>query len=120
MKYLMQFGIIIAVSFAGELLHHFIPFTVPASIWGLVIMLILLMTGLLKLEKVENAADFLISIMPPMFIPSVAGLLDSYKIIQSDVVAFLVINILTTIVVMGVCGRIAQAILRRKEKSGNE
>ncbi|MBS7298765.1 MAG: CidA/LrgA family protein [Eubacteriales bacterium] len=120
MKYLMQFGIIIAVSFAGELLCNFIPLTVPASIWGLVIMLILLITGVLKLEKVENAADFLINIMPPMFIPAVVGLLDSYKIIQSDVLAFIVINVLTTVIVMGVCGRIAQSILRRKEKKDNE
>lgn len=116
----MQFGIIIAISFAGEILHHFIPFTVPASIWGLVIMLVLLMTGILKLEKVENVADFLINIMPPMFIPAVAGLIDSYKIIQSDVLAFFVINVLTTVIVMGICGRVAQAILRRRENKDND
>ena len=120
MKFLMQFGIIVAISFAGEILYHFIPLTVPASIWGLVIMLVLLMTGILKLEKVENAADFLINIMPPMFIPAIAGLIDSYKIIQSDVLAFFIINVLTTVIVIGVCGKVAQAILRRKEKKGNE
>lgn len=120
MKFLMQFGIIVAISFAGEILYHFIPLTVPASIWGLVIMLVLLITGILKLEKVENAADFLINIMPPMFIPAIAGLIDSYKIIQSDVLAFFIINVLTTVIVIGVCGKVAQAILRRKEKKGNE
>ncbi|MBQ8636445.1 MAG: CidA/LrgA family protein [Clostridia bacterium] len=120
MKYLMQFGIIIAISFAGEILYHFIPLTVPASIWGLVIMLVLLISGILKLEKVETAADFLINIMPPMFIPAIAGLIDSYKIIQSDVLAFFIINSLSTVIVIGVCGRVAQAILRRKEKKDNE
>lgn len=120
MNFLMQFGIIIAVSFVGELLYYFVPLTIPASIWGLIIMLILLMSGILKPEKVENAADFLISIMPPMFIPAVAGLLDSYSLIQSDIISFILINVLTTVVVMGVCGVVAQAILRRKERKNDE
>ena len=40
MKYLKQFGLILLVSFIGELMNMFIPLPVPASIWGLVITLI--------------------------------------------------------------------------------
>lgn len=35
MKYLKQFGIIIIISFIGELMNMFIPLSIPASIWGL-------------------------------------------------------------------------------------
>ena len=58
MKYLLQFGVILAVSFAGELLKYFIPLPVPASIYGLILMLLLLVSGFVKLDMVENAADF--------------------------------------------------------------
>ena len=68
MKYIYQLFIILVVTFVGELLHYFIPIPVPASIYGLIIMLILLCTKVVKLEHVERTSDFLIEIMPLMFI----------------------------------------------------
>lgn len=120
MQYLMQFGIILAVSFAGELLGILLPLPVPASIYGLVLMLILLSAGLVKLEKVECAADFLIKIMPLMFIPAVVGLIDSYTSILPILLKLIVITIATTVIVMGVCGLATQAILRAKEGKDSE
>ena len=40
MKYVVQFGIIAAVSFAGELLSLLVPLPVPGSVYGLVLMLL--------------------------------------------------------------------------------
>ena len=57
MKYMKQFAIILAVTFAGELLHTAIPLPVPASIYGLVIMLVLLITRLIKVEMVKKTAE---------------------------------------------------------------
>ena len=42
MKYLSQALIIAAVTFAAELIHHFVPLPIPASIYGLVILFFLL------------------------------------------------------------------------------
>lgn len=53
-----------AVSFVGEILHAVLPLPIPASIYGLVLMLALLMTGALKLDAVEDAGKFMIEIMP--------------------------------------------------------
>ena len=78
MKYLRQFMIILLVSFVGELLKYAIPLPVPASIYGLVILFILLETGVLKLEAVKDTAIFLIEIMPLMFIPAGVGLMESW------------------------------------------
>ena len=60
MKYFKQFGIILTVSFLGELLHALIPLPVPASIYGLVLMLAALITGLIPLDRVREAGSFLI------------------------------------------------------------
>jgi holin-like protein len=35
MKYLKQFGLILLISFCGEVLSYLIPLPVPASIYGL-------------------------------------------------------------------------------------
>ena len=64
MKYVKQFGIIIMISFVGEVLNYLIPIPVPASIYGMVIMLVLLTSGKLKLESVRDTAIFLIEVMP--------------------------------------------------------
>ena len=49
MKYLRQLLMILIFSFIGEVLHAVIPIQMPASIYGLVLLFIALMTGLVKL-----------------------------------------------------------------------
>ena len=49
MKYVKEFGIILIVSLVGELLNYFLPLPVPASIYGLVLMFLCLMLGIIKL-----------------------------------------------------------------------
>ena len=44
MKYVRQFWIILLISAMGEALHVLIPLPVPASVYGLVIMLIAVIT----------------------------------------------------------------------------
>lgn len=64
MKYMKQFGIILGVTCAGEIIKYFVPLPVPGSIYGLLLMLIFLMSGIIKLEQVKETAEFLIEIMP--------------------------------------------------------
>ena len=88
MKFVRQFMIILAISFVGELLHALLPLPVPASIYGLVLMLIGLQTGILPLSAVNEAGGFLIEIMPMLFIPAGVGLMVSWgalkPVIHSD------------------------------------
>lgn len=75
MRYLKQLFIILSISFVGELLNRFVPIPVPASIYGMGIMLLLLGTKILKVESVRDTAKHLIEIMPCMFIPAGVGLM---------------------------------------------
>ena len=71
-----QLCVILLVSFVGEILRQLLPLPIPASIYGLLIMLFLLITKLLKVENVKKAGHFLIDVMPLMFIPPAVGLID--------------------------------------------
>lgn len=73
MKILRQFGLILAITFAGEVLKALLPLPIPASIYGMVIMLVGLVSGLLRLEDVQDVGDFLIEIMPILFVPAGSG-----------------------------------------------
>lgn len=121
MRYLKQFGIILFISFLGEILHQLIPLPIPASIYGLVIILGCLISGFMKLEDVKEAASFLLEIMPVLFIPAAVGLIDSWGVLRPLVIPISVMTIISTIIVMAVAGRVTQRIIRHhKKKSGNE
>lgn len=116
MKVLYQFGVILAVAFVGEILHFLIPLPIPASIYGLVLMLICLCTKIIRLEQVKQAADFLIEIMPTMFIPAAVGLIAIWKEVERIIVPVVVISSVTTIIVMVCTGRASQAVIRKKKR----
>ena len=116
MKYVKQFAIILLVSLVGELMSFLLPLPVPASIYGLVLMLFSLLTGLIKLHAVHDTACFLIEIMPLMFIPAAVGLMASWSVIRANLLAYLVIAAVTTLAVMAVSGLVTQGVLRRNGK----
>ena len=116
MKFLKQFLWILLISFLGEVLRALIPLPIPASVYGLVLMLAALKTGLLKVAQVRGAAEFLIEIMPVMFIPAAVGLLTAGDALRPICVPVLVITVMTTVIVMAVTGRVTQTIIRREKK----
>ena len=117
MRYLSQIGIILAVSFIGELLNMLLPLPIPASIYGMVLLFVALATGVVKLSSVKNVGKFLIDILPLLFIPATVGLIDSWEIMQGFLLAIIVISLVSTVIVAAVSGRITQFIINRKTKN---
>ena len=116
MKYLRQFLIILGVSALGEILNNFIPLPIPGSIYGIVLMLIFLYFKIIKLEQVKDTAEFLITIMPVTFIPAAVGLITVWDQSQKMLLPVLVAIGATTILVMGVTGRVADLFIRQEDK----
>lgn len=119
MKYLKQFLLILLISFLGEGLHALFPLPVPASVYGLILMLAGLISGVIRLEQVEEAANFLVEIMPVMFIPAGVGLLTAWDALRPVCVPIVLITVFTTVLVMGVTGWVSQIIIR-KERNHHE
>lgn len=117
MKYVKQFGIILLLSLIGEILHAIIPLPIPASIYGIVILLAGLEKKWIPLSAVEETGKFLVEIMPIMFIPAAVGLLDSWKTMKTVFVPYLIITVLSTCIVMAATGKIVQQLLHRKRKN---
>ena len=113
MKFIKQLAVIIVVCFAGEIVRHIIPLPVPGSIWGLVLMFMLLVSGVIKLEKVETAADFLIDCMPVMFVPGGVGLMRSWGTLKSMLPAAVCSVIFVTPFVMLVTGKVTQKLIEK-------
>lgn len=114
MKYIKQFGIILVISFIGELLNYIIPLPIPASIYGIILLFLCLEFKIIPLEAIEDTGNFLIEIMPIMFIPAAVGLVTSWDIIRPSLFQYLVVIAASTVIVMAVAGRITQALIRQK------
>lgn len=119
MKYVHQFLIIMTISFIGELLGLLLPLPIPASVYGLAIMLICLFTRVIKLNQIEEVADWLILIMPVLFVPSAVSLINVGNAIIKDLLVIGIVTLISTIVVMIVTGKVAQVIIERKEDNDN-
>ena len=120
MKFLVQFLIIAAVSFAGEILNAVVPLPVPASIYGIVILFVLLQCRIVKVSMVREASSFLIGMMPVLFITAAVGLVESWGVISGSWIQYLVITLVTTVLVMVVSGAVTQFVIRRAKKRNGE
>ena len=113
MKFVFQFLIITVFAFAGELLHHFIPLPIPASIYGIVLLFIALELKLLKVDDIKETSSFLIAIMPIMSLPPAVGIVESWTLIKGSWLPYVLVVVVSTVVVMGVSGRVTQRIVRK-------
>lgn len=124
MKYLKQVSILFTFTFISEILNRIIPLPIPASIYGLVFLFLCLEFKIIKIDQIKDTADFLLAILPIMFVPSSVGFIKALPLMKKYGIQFLIIGVSTTFLVMIVSGLITQLILRIKKrfnkKSDNE
>lgn len=120
MKILKQLMIILVISMTGEVLKAVIPLPVPASVYGLVLMVTALKIRLIRLEQVKDAAAVLIETMPVMFIPAAVGLMTAWGALKPIWGPTVIIILATTVLVMAATGLVTQAVIRKKKEGRKE
>lgn len=115
MRYVFQAARLLGFCLAGELLHVFLPFPVPASIYGLLLLFLALCSGLVKLEQVREAGLFLVSIFPLLFVPAAAGVMELWDELGAMLVPALIAILPVTALVLAAAGRTTQALIRRRD-----
>lgn len=118
-KYLFQFARILAFCFLGEILHAVLPLPVPASIYGLILLLLALRLGIVRLEQVKEVGLFLTGIFPLLFVPAAAGVMELWAEMGDMLLPILISIVPVTILVLASAGRTTQALTRRKQKEAS-
>ena len=116
MQYLSSFLIILGFTFLGELLHIWIPLPIPAAIYGILLLFLALCLKLVKPAQVKPTGDFLISILPLLFVAPVVNLLESWQALADNILPIAVILVVSTVVVFGISGAVTQLALKKGEK----
>lgn len=116
MKYIRQLIIIIGATFLGEIAYKLLNLPVPAGIYGLIILLVLLETGVVKFKEIKDVGEFLLDILAITFVPSTVGIITAYDDLKQFFVPILLTLFVVTFIVFGVTGRISQLLLERRRR----
>ncbi|MEC6748539.1 CidA/LrgA family protein [Marinilactibacillus sp. XAAS-LB27] len=117
MKLLQQFGWILFYSVLGELLSYLMPFAVPGSVIGMILLFLSLHFGLLKMEKVEAVGTWLTQNMAILFVPAAVGLMIHFELIASIWWQIAIISLVSTSAVMIIVGKTIEISKKRRHPS---
>lgn len=117
MRVLRQFFWISVFSLAGEAMHRLLPLPVPAAVYGLVLLFLALESGLLPLSAVQETGQFLLSLMPLLFVSPVVNLMDSWPQLAASWLPVLGILAISTLLVFSVSGLVTQRLLLREPEA---
>ena len=116
MKKLKQICLILLFSLLGELCRFLIPFPIPASIYGMLLLFGALSLNIVKVEEVKYTGAFLTTILPLLFVAPVGNLLDCWPILKATWGPLVMISIISTVLVFGVAGVVTQLVMKKGGK----
>lgn len=120
MRFVKQFFVILFFSFAGELLHRWLPLPVPAAVYGILLLFGALQSGLLPLAVVQQTGAFLTDLMPVLFVGPAVGLLESWPLVVPRLLPLLMLVLGSTVFAFGAGGGVAQRLLQKRRNEGGE
>ncbi len=99
---LIQMGIFAGVLFVSSLISPLFPasFPVPVPVIGLVLLYLLLTLHIVKVEWVEKFANFMISMIAFLFVPSGIQLTASLDIMKSQGIQIIVAIVISTVILL--------------------
>lgn len=121
-KIAIQIAIIYIIYTAGNFISNLIDdiIVIPGNIIGMVILLVLLTTNVLKLSMIEETGNFMLKYMGFFFVPLTVGLMESYKLIQSSIIQILIILVISCILVMFVSGKVTDILISYIEERDHD
>lgn len=122
MDILIQLALVMGICLIGMLISNALPIPFPYSVISMVLLFILMMTGIVKEKHINKSGEWLMRNMAIMFLPSCVGILKYWDVIKSELVVFLGICFVTTILVWGVSAYTVVAVIKwqNKKKSSAE
>lgn len=106
LKIIIQIGILYILYRIGEWISETFHLFLPGSVIGMILLIFLLFTRVMKLEWVDDGAGFMVKHLPFFFIPSTLGIMQYYGIFAGKGFLLIIIVLVSTIMVMAVSGLI--------------
>ncbi len=115
MKILKELSIILGILFVSDLFQKFTQVPVPSTVLGMLILLLLLISGIVKIKHIENISNFFMDHLTFLFVPSCVSVMAAWGLIKDKWLAISIITIVTTFISIAAMGLSVQFV---KEKMG--
>ena len=113
MKYVKQLSVILVFSALGEGLQQLLPFPIPASVYGMVLLFLSLATKLLPKAAVKEAGAFMVTMLPLLFVVPIVGLVSNFDLIAQNLFPVAITIAIPTVITYVVSGLVTQKLLKR-------
>ncbi|AOA01988.1 antiholin-like murein hydrolase modulator LrgA [Carnobacterium maltaromaticum] len=113
--FLQQAFVFAFIMLLANLIVGILPFPMPASVMGLILLFIALCLKIVKLEQVESLGNSLTGLISFLFVPSGISVMNSLGIMGQYGVRIVLIIIIATIILLAITGWTATALLNLKK-----
>ncbi len=120
MKIFKQLAIIIGVSFVGNLLSEWLHLPIPGSITGMLLMLILLLSGIVKERDIAQVGNFILKNMSFFFVPACVGVLGTYKLLNGYYLQTISVVLLSTILVIATTAIVSEFFIKKTDQTNDD
>lgn len=114
-----EIAIVFGICLVCEGVVSLLPFTFPASVLSMLVLLALLLTGVLKQRHISRISTFFVGNMAFFFLPSCVGLLEHWGTLSAVLLPFFAVAVLTTPLVYAATAwtiQLLMAFQQRKEE----
>ena len=110
MKLIKQIGIVFGICWLSQCIEYLLPVAFPASVIGLILMLILLLVKVLRVEQIKD--------LPFLFVPAVTGIMNYVDVITANLLPFVTVCWVSLLLTYGAtvwAVKLTMTLVKKKE-----
>lgn len=116
MKMMFQIGLLFGVCLLGQAISVFLPIPFPGSVLSMIILFLLLFFRVIRVDQIQQKADFLLKNMAFFFIPAGIGIISSFDMIRDRILPLVFIAVAATILTFGATALTVQGVIALQDR----
>lgn len=119
-RVIAQIAILWGFYFVGQLIVAWTGIFIPASIIGLLLLWICLMTKIIKVKLIQAGASFLIAFLTLFFVPTTVGVMEYPELLTVEGGLLLLAVVISSAVTLVFSGKVSQFIEKKESRIEEE
>ncbi|RLQ94281.1 CidA/LrgA family protein [Falsibacillus albus] len=115
LRFLLQLGFLTVIYYVSAWVVGILNLLIPAGVFGMILMYVLLSTGVIKMSYISKGSAFLIRHLGFFFIPIAVGLMAYGGLIKTSGIQILIMIVFSTVIGLGVTAGVSQLFSKREE-----
>lgn len=114
MNILKEIFFIFTIWLTGEIIQKTLQLPIPGSVLGMILLFLLLKSGIIKIESIKHFSEYMLKNLAFFFIPPGVALINSFDVLNGQILKLLFIIISSTFIVTIVTGITVQILISKE------